>query len=446
MFQLESTIYLYDLTNTYFEGSAKRNPKAEYNKNQKEKRSDCPQVVIALVLDGLGFVRRHFTFKGKMSDSESLAKILEKLESDFDGLELPTIVFDRGVATDKNIKLLKSKSLHYIVACRSGEEKQFIDDFKNDVFKVLKSDKDNEVKISLKREGDETFLLCKSEGRKKKETAMRNNREKKLETDLASLKALIETGKRNNPTDIERAIGRFKERHSSAAHYYEIEFSSFSFTYQISDESSCPKRLLNSLKKLKEKADAYKVSYLKVESKLTELAEKYKEAYPHIATTVIKPNLTWKTEDEKKEELVPLDGNYLLKTDRKDLADNEIWKMYVMLTRVEKAFRNFKSDLALRPNFHQKEERVEGHIFITVLAYHLLHSIEVTLRGKGCHSSWATIKRVVSSHIYATIILPTTDDIVIHVRKPGRPEAIHTQIYEMLNIDYKKLPITKIFV
>ena len=121
----------------------------------------------------------------------------------------------------------------------------------------------------------------------------------------------------------------------------------------------------------------------------------------------------------------------------------EIWNLYVMLTRIENAFRDLKSYLGLRPNYHQKEQRVDSHIFISILAYHLLHSIEYTLRQKGNHSRWATIRRLVSTHNYSTIQLPTTKGTVINVRKPGIPEAVHTDVYNKLGIDYKNLPIKK---
>jgi transposase len=444
LFNLNNCIYLYDLTNTYFEGLCAGNPKAEFNKNQKEKRTDCRQIVIALVLDQEGFVRRHYIFKGKTADASSLEDMLRLLESDFQGAHLPTIIMDRGIATDDNIKLLESKGLNYIVATRSGEEKPFIDDFINADFKVIKNKKNNSVEIFLKRQGDQTYLLCRSEARQLKEKAMRNQAEMRLEEDLNKLKALIDTGKRTEPLTVERAIGRIKERHSRASHYYTIEFTPFSFAFQIPDGCEVARRLENSLKKLKEKADKYKISHIKLNSKLKELSGKYPEDYLKVRIQVTEPEFSGKPIDEKRDQLKSLDGNYLLKTNRKDLNDAEIWRMYVMLTRVEAAFRNLKTDLKLRPNFHQKKERVDGHVFITILAYHLLHSIECTLRANSCTSSWATVKRLVSTHTYSTIILPTTSGKVIHLRKPGQPEPIHQEIYKFLKVDVNELKTQKI--
>ncbi len=114
--------------------------------------------------------------------------------------------------------------------------------------------------------------------------------------------------------------------------------------------------------------------------------------------------------------------------------------MYVMLTRVESAFHNLKTNLKLRPNFHQKEKRVDGHVFITILAYHLLNSIEQMLREKNCTSSWAAIKQIASSHTYSTITLLTTCCTVIHLHKPGKPESVHEEIYQKLQINSNHLP------
>ncbi len=438
LFGLDNAVYLYDLTNTYFEGGCKGNPKAEYKGNQKEKRNDCPQVVVALVLDREGFVRKHLTFNGKMSDTGSLEIILEKLEEEMLEKEMPTIIFDRGVASKDNLELIESKQLKYIVATRSSEESLLAEDFSNREFRKLRKEKTkNEVEISLKQEEDIVYLLCKSKGRRAKEESMRNQAEEKLEDAMQKLEKLVNEGKKNDPAAVERAIGRIKEKHSKAAQFYEIEYIPFTFQYE---NDTTDRRKSNSLKKLKEKSDSFAISYIKVEKELKRLTEKY----GNITAKIERPRLEWEPLDEKIEKRIQLEGNYLLKTNRKDLTDDQIWNTYMMLTLVEKAFRNLKSDLGLRPNYHQKEKRVDGHIFITILAYHLLHSIEYTLRMKGFYRCWDTIKRVVSTHTYSTIILPTTKGAVIHLRKPGIPEDVHTKIYDLLSIDYKNLPNTKI--
>jgi transposase len=442
LFSLEDSIFLYDLTNTYFEGVCAKKPKAQYNGNQKEKRTDCPQIVVAIVLGGDGFIRRHKIFNGKMADAKSLINILKILEKEFEDKPMPTIVFDRGVVSEDNLKLLKEyDNLKYIIMCRSNDESKFTEDFQNDNnFKILEErDKKSKVEFFAKELKDEIYLLCRSEGRKAKETAMRNKAEKKLEDELKNLLKQIQNGRENNPVNIERRIGRFKERHSKLAKYYEIEYQHREFSYIVPDDVAINKRFSNSLKKLKEKADKSKISFPALIKKLAEFEEKYPHDYWKIKIHLQKPILTWATIDEIEAKEKKLDGNYLLKTNRKDLKQEELWNLYVMLTRIESAFKDLKSYLGLRPNNHQKQERVDGHIFISILAYHLLHSIEYTLRQKGVHSRWATIKRLVSTHNYSTIQLPTTQGTVINVRKAGIPEAVHIDIYEKLGIDYKSL-------
>jgi transposase len=449
LFNLSNSIFLYDLTNTYFEGSASGNPKAEYNGNQKEKRTDCPQVVVALVVDREGFIRRHRIFNGKMTDAKSLKRIINDLHQEFQDAPMPTLIFDRGVVSEQNMQLLASyPHLKYIIACRAGEESGFIDDFNSQPFCELegrKAQKKSKVEVFMKEHEGMVYLLCKSEGRKDKETAMRNRIERKLEAELVNLQTQINKGRENNPINIERRIGRFKERYASVAKYFTITYSHREFSYYIAPETAVPKRLSKSLQNLQDKVDANTISFPALEKKLASLAEKYPETYANIQIHLKQPVLNWETLDEIEQKQRDLDGNYLLKTNRNDLQQQAIWHFYMMLTRMEHAFRDLKTHLGLRPVYHQKEMRVDGHIFISILAYHLLHSIEYILRQQGSRERWATIKRLVSTHRYSTIQLPTVAGPVLNIRKPGMTEGIHQEIYNKLGVDWKCLPVRKIF-
>jgi transposase len=135
LFNLSSSIFLYDLTNTYFEGSGGGNPKAEYNGNQKEKRTECPQVVAALMVDCEGFIRRHRMLNGTMTDAKSLKHMIIHLQKEFQNTPMPTLIFDRGVVSEENLQWRDSyENLHYVVACRVAEESGFIDDFQTQAF------------------------------------------------------------------------------------------------------------------------------------------------------------------------------------------------------------------------------------------------------------------------------------------------------------------------
>jgi transposase len=246
-------------------------------------------------LDGDGFIRRHKIFNGKMTDAKSLINILKILEKDFEDKPMPTIVFDRGVVSEDNLKLLKEyDNLKYIIMCRSNDESKFTEDFQNDNnFKILEErDKKSKVEIFAKELKDEIYLLCRSEGRKAEETAMRNKAEKKLEDELKNLLKQIQNGRENNPVNIERRIGRFKERHGKVAKYYEIEYQHREFSYIVPDDVAITKRFSNSLKKLQEKADKSKISFPALIKKLAEFEEKHPHDYLKIKIHLQEPILT----------------------------------------------------------------------------------------------------------------------------------------------------------
>ena len=145
-------------------------------------------------------------------------------------------------------------------------------------------------------------------------------------------------------------------------------------------------------------------------------------------------NLSWKELADKKAMAQKLDGSYILKTDRQDLTADEIWRLYILLTRVEDAFRDLKSPLMERPIFHHLKNRTQTHIFLCVLAYHLLTAIEHRFLEAGIHTSWWTLRQQLSTHQVATIVLPTTDGRVLKIRKASIPEPVHRQIYATLHI------------
>ena len=185
------------------------------------------------------------------------------------------------MVSDDNLTLIKPY-FHYVVATRVNEEQDFSDDFEDGGF-IFLSDRDkagqSQVQIKLKREAGELFLLCKSDGRKSKETAMRNHSEQKLEKDLASLQNRIDTGKLIDPVKVEQTIGRYRERHSGVMGYYEVVYRRLHFAYTLPAAGLTNKRLINSLLKLKEKYEAHKIGHLKLQAKLTALKEKYAADY-----------------------------------------------------------------------------------------------------------------------------------------------------------------------
>lgn len=139
-------------------------------------------------------------------------------------------------------------------------------------------------------------------------------------------------------------------------------------------------------------------------------------------------------------------GSYILRTNRTDLGEEEIWSIYTMLTRIEDAFRSLKSELGLRPVYHQKEDRVDAHIFISILAYHISHAIEETLRKKGEHHKWSTIREILSAHTRVTIGLNTEQGLGYHIRVCTTPEAHHLDIYEKPGLNPMPLPKRRVVI
>ncbi len=125
-----------------------------------------------------------------------------------------------------------------------------------------------------------------------------------------------------------------------------------------------------------------------------------------------------------------------MRTDRFDLSEKDIWSIYIMLTQLEDSFRTLKSELLLRPVFHQKENRSDAHIFITLLAYHLLHSIRSCLKQKGIRLSWRQIRDRMSTHCRLTNRIKTKAGHTLFIRKCSEPEDFHKTIYEILGLEH----------
>ena len=382
LFQLDSTVYLYDLTSTYFEGQAKRNPKAKRGYS-RDKRPDCKQVVVGLVISREGFPIAHEVFDGNTQDRKTLGHVLDLLEARVGMPEGSTVVVDRGMAYAENVAEIQKRKHHYVIAGRQPERDEWLDEFETvEGFELVPRQpsplnpfqKKSVVRVKPVRRGDELIVLCTSEERVEKDRAIRHKQEGRFLADLGRLQERIDKGRLKREIAIGEAIGRLKERYPRVSRYHTITYDS-------------------TTGKLKHEPNA-----------------------------------------DKKAKAELLDGGYLLRTDRTDLSAREAWLMYMTLTRAENAFRMMKTPLAERPIFHHLEHRVETHIFLCVLAYHLLVAIETTLLNQGVHTSWATLRSTLSTHQVATIVLPTDRGKVLRIRKGMTPEPEHVELYRLLDV------------
>jgi transposase len=382
LFNLDGTLYLYDLTSTYFEGQAQRNPLAQRGYS-RDKRPDCKQVLVGLVLDRDGFPQAHEVFAGNRQDRQTVGAMLDSLEQRTGRPPGATVVVDRGMAYAENLAAIRARGLHYLVAARQPERAPGLAEFAaedgwEDVPRTPspRNPGQHKTRVEIKRrpQGDEVMVLCWSEGRAAKDQAIRDKHDARLRAALTRLQARIAAGRLKAPGKIPQAIGRLQARHPRVARYYAIAYDA------------------------------------------------------------AQGQLTWAEDEAATAAATTLDGASLLKTDRQDLTADEIWRTYLLLTRVEAAFRAMKSPLLERPIFHQLQHRVETHIFLCVLAYHLLVAIEKRFLDRGIHTSWWTLRQELSTHQVGTVVLPTLSGKILKIRKGGTPDARHREIYRTLGI------------
>ena len=386
LFDLPERICLFDLTNTYFEGQAAGNAKARHGRS-KEKRSDCKLLTLALVVDEQGFAKYSRLYPGNQAECHSLAEIIESLVALRPNLAKDrTVIIDAGIATEENIGFLKANGFHYIVVAR-GKADFLPDDTK--AMHVIRENESYRLEVKRHQSQNEVLLLCRSTGRIGKDQGIRGRQEKLfLERLHYYHEGLSKKGHTKGYPKVLEMIGRLREKYPRASMLYEVDV-------QLDQTSGTRAKAI-----------------------------------------------LWKKRPQYETQCT-FEGCYVLRTDRTELTDPQIWETYMMLSRVESAFRSLKSSLGLRPNFHQIEARADAHLFISVLAYHLLHTIEYKLRQCGDHRSWASIREILSTHQRLTIEYHVKEQNQTqrrHLRLCSQAEPEHRQIYQRLNLKEVALP------
>ncbi len=371
MFSLETTVTLYDLTNTYFEGDVSGNGKAK-NGHSKEKRTDCPLVTLGVILDGSGFIRRSKMFEGNVSESTTLEGMLKELNAPKGAL----VIMDRGIATEKNIIWLKEHEYRYLVVSRE-RNRQF--DETQSVETLTAQEDTIKLQKVLSEDGQEVRLYCYSEGREKKEAAITGRFAQRFETGLAKIgESLTKPHGEKKVDKITERLGRLKQKCRGIAQHYEIELTK--------DGSG---KLVTA------------IAWQKV---------------PKNGTAVTHP------------------GIYCLRSNETSWDEAKLWHTYTMLTDLESVLRSLKSELGLRPIFHHKEERAEGHLFITVLAYQFVQVIRRKLKSHGNKLGWTSLRNILSVQQRVTATFRQKDGRTLNIRKATKAERDLQDIYTALGI------------
>jgi len=392
----EATLFLYDLTNTYMEGSSLGNNLAARG-HCKSKRTDCPLITLSLLVSDDGMPLVSHVYKGNQSEPETMEDMVKRIETLMWGepaqlpLIKPTIVMDRGIATADNVAYLQRNGYSYVVVRREDESEEYRalfeagkDTFtciskqrrsaygdKNDVYvKRLDVPEDTEGDAGIRK------VLCISEGKARKERAINDKRNQRFIGTIESLTRSIKKG-------------------------------------TIKKLDKIQKRLDEKLGKHKTLAKQYSVELVVEDGKATDIS------------------ITKNPSQESHEELY---GCYVIESTLTHLDEVALWKLYMTQSKVEDAFRAMKGSLGMRPVYHQNADRCAAHLFITVLGYHMLATLSNLLEKWQDTRDWSTIRDALSTHMRNTIIMKEESGEVIHVRVSGVPEEEHLAIYSKLGV------------
>ncbi len=394
IFNYDETITLYDLTNTYFEGGAEGVEKAKRGRS-KEKRSDAKIITLAVMLDSSGFVRKSEIFDGNISESATFKEMLDKLkvpkkEKNILNSHKSLVIMDAGIASQDNIDYLISNDYEYLVVSRK-RNKQF-DESKSIPVKL---DKDNNAIVRamkvVNEETSEVELFIHSKPREAKEEAMQKRVQTLFIEKLQHLKDGLSLKRRTKDyKKIIETIGRLKEKYPLISQYYS--------TIVMKD--------------------------------------------PNGDNAI---DITW---NEKKtlENKSAINGIYCLRTNNQTMDEKTLWKTYTTLTDLESVFKSLKSELGLRPIFHQTQTRVDGHLFITLLAYSIVHTIRYKLKQKDIHYSWDTIKEILRNQKRITTSMKCKDNTTLYIRQSSELNEKQKEIYDALEIKYRAGDVTKTFI
>ncbi len=379
LFNLDYDLFLYDVTSTYFEGEARRNPLARRGYS-RDHRGDCKQVCLGLVVTRDGFPLGYEVFAGNRTDVTTVEEIIEVMERKY-GKADRIWVMDRGMASNGNFEYLSEDGRKYILGANRGELKQYETELlKKDWHTVHEG---LEVKRVESPDGEEVFILCRSNDRAKKEKSMHDRFESRIEESLIQMANGCKK-RRYQEKVIERRIGKLLGKNSRAAGLFDIKV----------------------------------------------------EKGENGGATV-----SWKKRDDWRDWSRLSEGCYMLRSNIHDWSPEELWKAYIQLTEAEDAFRIQKNDLKIRPIWHQKEERVLSHILVCFIAYVLRKTLEGLCRQAGLGDEPRKVFHELSQIKLTDVVLPTRNGKEIRLRCVGTPTK-----HQLILLQRLKLVMPKRFL
>jgi transposase len=370
LFDLSFDILLYDLTSTYFEGQCASNDMAKRGYS-RDNRGDCPQVVIALIVTSDGYPLGYEVFDGNTADSTTVQNIVEKVENEH-GKSQRIWVMDRGNVSRDNLAFIRDRGGQYIVGTPKAMLRQVQGELSDQGWKQVREGvKVKTVQCSGKMDSTETLVLCRSEDRVSKESAMLERFVKKMEQGLEAMKKSATAGRLRNAETAHERLGRLQEKNWRAAACFNV----------------------------------------KIEQKDKTLS------------------ITWSKDDQKKRDLC---GCYLLRTNTAQTDPVKLWQQYIQLVDAEWAFRITKDELELRPIWHQNKDRVLAHILVCFIAYAMWKTLGGWMKNSGLGDSPRELLEELAAVKSGDVILPTrgndgSEGPTLMIRCVTRADA-HTQV------------------
>jgi len=374
LFGAEFDVMLYDLTSTYVEGAAEANPMMRRGYS-RDHRADCLQLVLALIVNPEGLPCSWEVFNGNRADVTTMEVILRSVERKY-GKARRIWVMDRGVVSEANLAAIRKRDGQYLVGTPRSQMKEFEQHLKEEANWEQVRD-EVQVKLISIPGGQETFILCKTQGRQQKEQAIRNRFVTRMEKALESLQKQVKAGRLKNRDKIHVRIGRILASHPQVADLYEVA--------------------------VKEESGGLR--------------------------------LDWSAKEGQQQWRQVREGAYLLRTNLRATTASELWEKYMQLTEVEAAFRALKSELSIRPLFHQLERRVKAHVMVAFLGYALWVTLKHLLRRKQSEWSAARALTELATLQSADIVLPTTDGREIRLRRITEPTNEQKRLLNQLGIE-----------
>jgi transposase len=386
LFGAEFDVLLYDLTSTYVEGAAEKNPMVRRGYS-RDHRPDCEQLVIALIVNHEGFPFSYETFDGNRSDVSTMEAVLRMVERKY-GKARRIWVFDRGIVSEQNLAAIRKRGGQYLTGTPRSQMKRFEEELLKDDWTQVRPEV--EVKKVAIPQGEETYILCRTAGRKEKEKAIRSRFSSRMESALHDLEKAIVTGRLKDRNKMERRLGKIQARHPQVSDLYNLD--------------------------LRETADGVR--------------------------------LYWRIKEDRKHWREAREGAYMLRTNLTADTAEQLWSMYMQLTEAEASFRALKSELSVRPLYHQLEPRVKAHVLVAFLGYALWVTLKHLLTrrppvvpkpsvGSVDEAQPMTPMRAIallSTLQSADIVLPTTDGREIRLRRITEPTTEQKSLLRQLGI------------